>query len=122
MRIRGKLVLTRLTHGYMSCINLFKLRHTGYFNIFLLLHFQIDDLDDANILDSLMDQFPPPNILVYSTEEIIGLSPEHIVKCCQSFTQVKRYKILFNILQLILSFDPSLIIGKFTFICIHYLS
>ena len=35
-----------------------------------------------------MDQFPPPNILVYSTEELIGLSPEHVVKCCQSFTQV----------------------------------
>ena len=50
--------------------------------------FKIDDLDDANILDSLMDQFPPPNIRVYSTEEIIGLSPEHVVKCCQSFTQV----------------------------------
>ena len=40
-------------------------------------------------MDSLLDQFPPPNILVYSTEEIIGLSPEHIVKCCQSFTQVE---------------------------------
>ena len=56
--------------------------------------FKIDDLDDANILDSLMDQFPPPNILVYSTEEIIGLSPEHIVKCCQSFTQVTSDLIL----------------------------
>ena len=52
-------------------------------------HFKIGDSDDANILDSLRDPFPPPNILVYSTEEIIGLSPEHIVKCCQSFTQVK---------------------------------
>ena len=41
-----------------------------------------------------MDQFPPPNILVYSTEEIIGLSPEHVVKCCQSFTQVKSDLIL----------------------------
>ena len=56
--------------------------------------FKIDDLDDANILDSLMDQFPPPNILVYSTEEIIGLSPEHVVKCCQSFTQVTSDLIL----------------------------
>ena len=54
----------------------------------LWLWYKIDDLDDANILDSLMDQFPPPNILVYSTEELIGLSPEHVVKCCQSFTQV----------------------------------
>ena len=56
----------------------------------MFIFLQIDDSDDADILESLMDQFPPPNVLVFSTEELIGLSPEHIVKCCQSFTQVSK--------------------------------
>ena len=75
------------------------------FTLVINIYFKIDDLDDANILDSLMDQFPPPNILVYSTEEIIGLSPEHIVKCCQSFTQVKLCHFL----------RPSFTLGIFSF-------
>ena len=75
------------------------------FTLVINIYFKIDDLDDANILDSLMDQFPPPNILVYSTEEIIGLSPEHIVKCCQSFTQVKLCHFL----------RPSFTVGIFSF-------
>ena len=30
--------------------------------------FQIDDTEDADILDSILDRFPPPGVQVFSTE------------------------------------------------------
>lgn len=39
-----------------------------------------------------MDPFPPPLLQVFSTEELIGVQPGHIVKCCQTFSQVSRKK------------------------------
>lgn len=54
---------------------------------------EIDDTEDADIVDSLMDQFPPSSIQVYSTEDLIGLAPQHIVNCCQTFSQIWRGRI-----------------------------
>jgi len=54
--------------------------------------FKIDDSEDVDILDSLMEVYPPPWIQVMSTEEIVGISPGHIVKCCQTFSQVGGWK------------------------------
>jgi hypothetical protein len=40
-----------------------------------------------------MDPFPPPLIQVFSTEEMIGVATGHVVKCCQTFSQVWRGRI-----------------------------
>ena len=53
---------------------------------------EIDDTEDADIVDSLMDQFPPASIQVYSIEEPVGIAPGHIVNCCQTFSQVSTIK------------------------------
>ena len=52
---------------------------------------QIDDSEEADILDSLMDPFPPPFVQTFSTEELIGVSPGHYVKGCQTFSQVSDF-------------------------------
>ena len=77
--------------------------------------FQIDDSEDADILDSIMDRFPPSGIQVcyqivlptyisfiynvncyfqtFSTEELIGIASGHIVRTSQMFTHVWRGRI-----------------------------
>lgn len=54
---------------------------------------EIDDTEDSEILESILDRFPPPGIQVFSTEELIGISKGHIVKSNQLFTQIWRGKI-----------------------------
>ena len=54
---------------------------------------EIDDSEDADILDSILDRFPPVGILSYSTEELIGISKGHIVRTSQMFTHVWRGRI-----------------------------
>jgi len=54
---------------------------------------EIDDTEDADIVDSLMDQFPPSSVQVYSTEDPVGIASGHVVNCCQTFSQVWRGKI-----------------------------
>ena len=54
---------------------------------------EIDDSEDADILESILDRFPPPGIQVFSTEEMIGIAKGHIVKSNQFFSQVWRGKI-----------------------------
>ena len=45
-----------------------------------------------------MEYYPPPWIQVMSTEEIVGLSPGHIVRCCQTFSQVQKNIIVYRII------------------------
>ena len=54
---------------------------------------EIDDTEDSEILESILDRFPPPGIQVFSTEELIGISKGHIVKSNQLFSQIWRGKI-----------------------------
>ena len=54
---------------------------------------EIDDTEDADILDSILDRFPPPGVQVFSTEELVGISLGHFVHCSQMFTQVWRGRI-----------------------------
>ena len=54
---------------------------------------QIDDSEDADILDSLLDPFPPPMVQVFSTEEMMGVATGHVVRRCQTFSQAS-FKIL----------------------------
>ena len=51
---------------------------------------EIDDTEDADIVDSLMDQFPPSSVQVYSTEDPVGIASGHVVNCCQTFSQVRK--------------------------------
>ena len=55
--------------------------------------FQIDDTEDADILDSILDRFPPPGVQVFSTEELVGISSGHFVRTSQMFTQVWRGRV-----------------------------
>ena len=48
---------------------------------------KIDDSEDADILDSLLDPFPPPMVQVFSTEEMMGVATGHVVRRCQTFSQ-----------------------------------
>lgn len=54
---------------------------------------EIDDSEDADILDSLLDPFPPPMVQIFSTEEMIGVATGHVVRRCQTFSQVWRGRI-----------------------------
>ncbi|XP_059080559.1 C2 domain-containing protein 5-like isoform X2 [Tigriopus californicus] len=54
---------------------------------------EIDDSEDADILDSLMDPYPPPYVQVFSTEELVGISKGLYVETCQTFSQVWRGRI-----------------------------
>jgi len=54
---------------------------------------EIDDSEDADILDSIMDRFPPSGIQTFSTEELIGIASGHIVRTSQMFTHVWRGRI-----------------------------
>merc|ERR1712117_297584 len=54
---------------------------------------EIDDSEDADILDSLLDPFPPPMVQVFSTEEMMGVATGHVVRRCQTFSQVWRGRI-----------------------------
>ena len=54
-----------------------------------------------------MEYYPPPWIQVMSTEEIVGISPGHIVKCCQTFTQVKPRQMMKNGVIPLKLFTPS---------------
>ncbi|CAB4065057.1 unnamed protein product [Lepeophtheirus salmonis] len=54
---------------------------------------EIDDSEDADILNSLLDPLPPKDFYIYSTEEPVGIPPGHIITSCQTFTQVWRGKV-----------------------------
>ncbi len=54
---------------------------------------EIDDSEDAEILDSILDRFPPPGVQVFSTEELVGISSGHFVRTSQMFTQVWRGRV-----------------------------
>ncbi|TRY73731.1 hypothetical protein TCAL_02531 [Tigriopus californicus] len=51
---------------------------------------EIDDSEDADILDSLMDPYPPPYVQVFSTEELVGISKGLYVETCQTFSQASK--------------------------------
>lgn len=51
---------------------------------------EIDDTEDADILDSILDRFPPNGIQVFSIEELVGITAGHFVRTSQMFTQVWR--------------------------------
>lgn len=42
-----------------------------------------------DILDSLLDPFPPPLVQVFATEDVIGINNPLAVKCSQTFSQVR---------------------------------
>lgn len=54
---------------------------------------EIDDTEDADILDSILDRFPPTGIQVFSTEELVGISNGHFVRTSQMFTQMWRGRV-----------------------------
>eukprot|EP00095_Tigriopus_kingsejongensis_P005187 maker-scaffold321_size207582-snap-gene-1.29 protein:Tk05187 transcript:maker-scaffold321_size207582-snap-gene-1.29-mRNA-1 annotation:"c2 domain-containing protein 5 isoform x2" len=54
---------------------------------------EIDDSEDADILDSLMDPYPPPFVQVFSTEELVGIPKGLFVEGSQTFSQVWRGRI-----------------------------
>eukprot|EP00096_Caligus_rogercresseyi_P005857 TRINITY_DN21904_c0_g1_i1.p1 TRINITY_DN21904_c0_g1~~TRINITY_DN21904_c0_g1_i1.p1 ORF type:complete len:323 (-),score=88.33 TRINITY_DN21904_c0_g1_i1:140-1108(-) len=54
---------------------------------------EIDDSEDADILNSLLDPLPPKDFYIYSTEEPVGIPHGHIITSCQTFTQVWRGKV-----------------------------
>lgn len=49
---------------------------------------EIDDAEDADILESIMDRFPPAGIQIFSTQELIGIASGHIIRTSQMFSQV----------------------------------
>lgn len=57
---------------------------------------EVDDIDDADIVDSLMDAHPPPGFTVISVNTPVGEDPGHQVTLCQTFSQLWRGKITGN--------------------------
>jgi len=54
---------------------------------------EVDDIDDADIVDSLLDAHPSPGFQVISIHTPVGEDPGQSVTLCQTFAQVWRAKL-----------------------------
>eukprot|EP00092_Neocalanus_flemingeri_P010834 GFUD01011666.1.p1 GENE.GFUD01011666.1~~GFUD01011666.1.p1 ORF type:complete len:988 (+),score=330.13 GFUD01011666.1:124-3087(+) len=54
---------------------------------------EVDDIDDADIVDSLLDAHPPPGFQVISIHTPVGEDRGQAVSLCQTFSQVWRGKL-----------------------------
>ena len=54
---------------------------------------EVDDIDDADIVDSLMDAHPPPGFQVISLTTPVGEDTGQVVTMCQTFSQLWRGKL-----------------------------
>jgi len=54
---------------------------------------EVDDIDDADIVDSLLDAHPPPGFQVISVHTPVGEDPSLSISLCQTFSQVWRAKL-----------------------------
>ena len=57
---------------------------------------ELDDIDDADIVDSLMDAHPPPGFQVISVHTPLGEDLTRTVRLCQTFSQLWRGKLTGN--------------------------
>eukprot|EP00088_Acartia_fossae_P069010 TRINITY_DN8898_c0_g1_i1.p1 TRINITY_DN8898_c0_g1~~TRINITY_DN8898_c0_g1_i1.p1 ORF type:complete len:322 (+),score=45.13 TRINITY_DN8898_c0_g1_i1:70-966(+) len=53
---------------------------------------EVDDTEDANIIEGLMDLKPPEGVQVISVKTPIGVEGSQVVEQCQTFTQVAKGK------------------------------
>ena len=54
---------------------------------------EVDDIDDADIVDSLLDAHPPPGFQVISVHTPVGEDQTQAISLCQTFSQVWRGKL-----------------------------
>jgi len=53
---------------------------------------EVDDAEDADIVEGLLDTRPPPGVQVVTVRTPIGLDTTQLVSGCQAFTQIARGK------------------------------
>jgi len=54
---------------------------------------EVDDIEDVDIVDSLLDTHPPPGFEVISSTTPVGVNPDRTITNCQTFSQVWRGKL-----------------------------
>jgi len=57
---------------------------------------EVDDTEDANIIEGLLDLKPPEGVQVISVKTPIGVDSTQTVELCQTFTQVAKGKQIFT--------------------------
>ena len=54
---------------------------------------EVDDIEDADIVDSLLDAHPPPGFQVISVHSPVGENTNQAISLCQTFSQLWRGKL-----------------------------